>query len=115
MFNRAVLPVGILLQLAARDFEGVPDRHVDIFMRRRQFLTFCLFFATLPLEGAVQSGFVVRHDFGARNGQIDADVKLVFTVLVSVRDLDHHAAARNTIVKLFELRRLLADFRPNRL
>jgi hypothetical protein len=38
-------------------------------------------------------------------------VKLVFAVLISARDLDRHAAARNTIVKLFELSRFLADFR----
>jgi hypothetical protein len=57
---------------------------------------------------------MVCHDFGARHSQIYADVKLVFAVLVSARDLDRHAAARNTIIKLFELRRLLADFLLNR-
>src|SRR5262245_9377007 len=113
MFNRAVSPVGILLQLAARDLEGVPDRHVDVFVWSRHFLPLCVFFTLSPSKGAVQSGFVVDNDFGVRNGQIDADVKLVFAILVSAWDLDRHTAARDTVIKLFELRRFLADFLPN--
>src|SRR5262249_15768858 len=111
MFHGSILFLREILQLAAGRFEGVTDRHVDVFVRCSDFLFFFVFFALGLLSDAVEAWLVIGDKFATRNCQINSNVKAFSALMTSMQNLGHHAASNNPIVEFREFLYLFAESR----
>jgi hypothetical protein len=110
-FHFAVLAAGEILQLAARRFERVVKDDKGIFVSGVGFMAFGMPFEFRVRSRRMQRGLMFDNDFATGNREVDAYVKAFAMLLVLVRDLDHHAATDDPIVKLRQLVDFLADAR----
>ena len=99
----------VVLQLPLHRFEGVADRHVHILVRTVDFQVLVPLLFVFVLHRRL-----VRDDeFLAGHSELDAEVQRVATPPMTVRCLDHHAAARDAVEILVELVRFLLDPRDH--
>jgi hypothetical protein len=84
---------GMVLQFPADRVKGIAQRDVGIFM------------------GMMFFGPTLHHQFTARHGYIDPDVKQVALMVMTMRRFYHHAAGHDPVMKLIELGGFLANIR----
>jgi hypothetical protein len=97
-----------ILHATSRGLESVMDHQPQIVMG----LNFCHFPSKFSpcLSGATAGRrFSLDHELLTRQRKVNANVTLLPFSVVAVRNLNGHAAARDSTVKGVELRGLLAD------
>jgi hypothetical protein len=86
------LDAGVFFELTLGDVEGVAQSHIKVFVS--------LFVMVLAAD----------DDVFLRNTQVNANVKEITLMLVSVFCFHRNLATDDVIAKLFQLRRLFPDF-----
>jgi hypothetical protein len=105
----AALAARVVLQAASGRLECVVDRQAKYLVRSFQFQVFRDFRFAHDSSAVPQARLALHNDFPAGQSEVNADVILVSSLMVAMRDLHGYPATHNAVVESVEFRRLGLD------